>query len=128
MARILVVEDDRDLRELLADVLVVEGHEVFKAADGAHGLKVLLDKTPKLLLTDVVMPQMDGIELLRVVKELGSARSGLKIIAISGASDQSKFLEAAAAMGANKILSKPFTRTDILQAVEEVLASRAEST
>jgi CheY-like chemotaxis protein len=122
MARVLVVEDDRDLREFLADVLAVEGHEVFRAADGIQALRVLLDRAPNLLVTDIAMPEMDGLGLLRVIKEAQAARSGLKIIAISGAPDQSKLLEAAASLGADKILAKPFLRTDILSVVDAVLA------
>lgn len=121
MARVLIVEDDPNLRDLLAEVLQVEGHDVLKASDGEEGLRILLDKTPQLLLTDIVMPQMDGLGLLKILREFHGSRTGLRIIAISGAPDQSRVLEAASEMGATKVLAKPFSRVEFVDAVNAVL-------
>jgi DNA-binding response OmpR family regulator len=119
MAEILIVEDDRDMRTFLTDVLKENGHRVLKAANGMQALRVLLKRSPDLLLTDIVMPRIDGLGLLQVLNPNASS-PGLKIIAISGAANQSA-LEAAANMGAHKVLTKPFSGHEVLEAVRTVL-------
>ena len=69
MTRIPVVEDDRDIRELLMDTLSDMGHEVIDAEDGGAGLRRALKELPDIILLDVMMPVMDGFQLLEKLKE-----------------------------------------------------------
>ena len=118
MARVLVVEDDADLRDYLTEALTDAGYEVHSAPDGAQGLRAVQEAAPDLLVTDVMMPTKDGLELLL---ELSRLNSPPKTLVISGAPGQWRVLETASRLGANRTLAKPFTRGDLLRAIEAVL-------
>lgn len=116
--RILVVDDDRDLRLLSADVLVHSGYQVDTAADGADGWEALHTKSYDLLITDNSMPKLSGVEL---VKKLRSAHMALPVILASGAMpteelDRHPWLQLAAT------LVKPFSTGQLLETVNEVLS------
>src|ERR1041385_1718826 len=81
MARILVIDDDEDVRETVRRTLESRGHTVKLAGDGSLGLAALAEDAPDLVITDVFMPRQDGIETLR---ELRKAFPKLKVIAMSG--------------------------------------------
>src|SRR5258706_11694876 len=105
MASILIVEDDPDMRQLLSEVIVEAGHQVFVAANGEEGLRKLDENAPDLLITDIVMPEKDGLDVLL---ELRSKKLRPKIIAISGTPVQWRVLKTAETLGAHKTLAKPF--------------------
>jgi DNA-binding response OmpR family regulator len=116
--RILVVDDDIDLRVLSADVLAHSGYQVDTAEDGAAGWEALHAKSYDLLITDHSMPKLSGVEL---VKKLRSARMALPVILASGALpteelDRNPWLQPTAT------LLKPFTTAKLLGTVKEVLA------
>jgi len=69
-AKIMVVDDEVSIRESLHDWLKDSGHEVFTAANGGEALEILRDKKPEIVITDLVMPGMDGLELTKKIKEL----------------------------------------------------------
>ena len=108
MASILVVEDDAALRQLFERMLVRDGHEVTMAADGAKALKLIETALFDVVITDLIMPEMEGLSLLR---ELRAKKSPLKIIAMSGGGRGSAtdYLEMAKMLGAAATLPKPFT-------------------
>lgn len=116
MARILIVDDDLTHRALAFQVLVGAGHEVFVAADGKSALD-LFRKTPvDLVVTDMVMPRMDGLQLLKALKE---EDPDLPVIAVSGVSAEK--LNKSARFGAEAILVKPVDPGEFLRQVEMAL-------
>jgi len=123
MARILLIEDDDDLRTVIAQAISAAGHEVLQAADGRQGLDIFHAAKFDLVLTDLVMPGKEGVE---TIIELRRENPTLKIIAMSGGMPRSNFyLDLAAHLGAQRTLAKPFMPTELLKAIEELLASPA---
>ncbi|MBF0126189.1 MAG: response regulator [Magnetococcales bacterium] len=124
MARILVIDDDVSIRVLLREILEEEGHAVEEASDGRAGLRQFRKSTPDLVMTDILMPEKDGVELIMELKEL-SAR--VPILAMSGGGrglDAAFNLRMAQDFGANRLLVKPFTRNQALEMIQEALALR----
>ena len=124
MAHVLVMDDEEPLRGVLVRALERAGHEAFEAENGADGLKQVKNRPVDLVVTDLVMPEMDGLEFIR---ELGRLRPGTRVIAISGGGiwDKESLLTVAGMLGALKTLSKPFELSDFLKLVDEVLAPGA---
>jgi two-component system cell cycle response regulator CpdR len=119
MARILLAEDDDSMRQFLAKALVKAGHEVDSHARGDDALSAVRAEVYDLLLTDIVMPGIDGIELARRAADIDP---GLKIMFITGF--------AAVALSPNsqtpkdaKVLSKPFHLRDLVNEVERMMAA-----
>ena len=119
MASILIIEDDPDMRALLSELVSAAGHRVLVAANGNEGLRELEQGSPDLLITDIVMPEKNGLELLL---KLRSKNCLPKTIAISGTPLEWQILQTAEQLGARKTLAKPFTRTELVDLVEVVLA------
>ncbi len=112
---ILVVEDSDPFREVLAELLELDGHKVWACDSGDSALKCLTENPMDLVITDLQMPQMDGFELIR---KLQRSRPELGVIAISGLNDQ--LLQMATSLGAKAILAKPFTADELFLAVRTV--------
>ena len=117
--RILVVDDEPAVIGFLTHVLSSAGYEVLAAQDGNGALLVLKHQSVDLLVTDLVMPELDGLELIRRLRQRGQT---LPIIAISGAFE-GQFLASARVFGARATLLKPFSIAQLLEAVQEVLTS-----
>lgn len=120
MADIVVIDDEPRYRRLIAQVLTGAGHDVRQAEDGAEGLMMCRHRLPGLVITDLVMPGMEGIE---TILQLSRERPGVPVLAISGAEPASVYLRAATALGAAASLPKPFTVEQLLTAVEGLLAA-----
>ena len=120
MAFVLVIDDTRIVREAVRQMLESANHTVIEANDGQVGLRLFHEKHPDLVITDLVMPNMDGIEIIR---ELRRTKGKTKIIAMSATSIQSgaPYLTAAKKLGADAILAKPFAVPDLLTLVDELL-------
>jgi two-component system cell cycle response regulator CpdR len=119
MAHILLAEDDESLRKFLAAALVRAGHSVTDFGDGAEAYECIKTYNFDLLLTDIVMPGMDGIELAKRAAELNTS---LKIMFITG------FAAVALHPGSHapkqaKVLSKPFHLREIVAEVERMMAA-----
>ena len=119
MFRILLAEDDEDMRGFLLRALERAGHDVVACADGALAYDQLREAPFDLLLTDIVMPQMDGIELAR---RAGDLDPDLKVMFITG------FAAVALAPDSNapkdaKVLSKPFHLRELVAEVEKMMAA-----
>jgi DNA-binding response OmpR family regulator len=121
MARVLVLEDDGALGIVMRSALEAGGHEVMVAADGRIGLRVFGASKFDVVVTDMLMPDMDGIEIVRTLR---AYRSSVRIIAISGggALDHGDLLTTAMRLGADATLSKPFAPRALLDLVTAVLA------
>jgi len=126
MSRILLIEDDCLVRTTLSEFLAEFGHTIIVAGDGTEGLRLFRLVKPEVIITDLVMPGIEGIEVLMKLQEY---RSTAKIIVISGGvrGNNADFLEIAKSLGASKVLAKPFTYELLLTAVNELLPSSAAS-
>lgn len=120
MARILVIEDEAILRNLLKQVLTHMGHEVEEAGNGHEGIARFRDGDIDLVVTDLIMPEKEGLE---TIQELKKIRPGAKIIAMSGGGRGSglDYLVLARQLGADQVLAKPFSNQDLAMAVDGVL-------
>jgi DNA-binding NtrC family response regulator len=120
MSRVLVVDDEEPIRRALARALQQAGHESLEAENGLDALELMKKETVDLVVTDLVMPEVDGLEL---IKELAHARPGIKVIAISGGGvwDKQSLLTTAGMLGALVSLEKPFELKDFVAKVAEVL-------
>jgi CheY-like chemotaxis protein len=121
MSRILIIDDERPVRAVLRQMLEKEGYEVDEAMDGAVGIRLLQTCPADLVITDLFMPEKEGIETMMEVRRHFPE---VKIIAISGGGRMGKLdlLPMAKSFGAQRILAKPFERKELLQTVREVLA------
>jgi DNA-binding response OmpR family regulator len=123
MANILLIDDDAALRGLLAEALRRGGHAVLQAEDGRQGVE-LFDVAPvDLIVTDLIMPEREGIE---IIVQLHRDHPELPIIAISGGLANSPvYLQLAVKLGARRALAKPFSPSELLRAVDDVLRAAA---
>jgi len=119
MAKLLRAEDDEDMRRFLVKALQKAGHEVVSFCDGAAAFERLKSEAFELLLTDIVMPEMDGIELARRAAELNPQ---LRIMFITGFAAVALNPDNKAPKEA-KILSKPFHLRQLVEEVERVMAA-----
>lgn len=118
MSRILVIDDDPDIRAVLGWSLKSAGYEVALAADGREGLKAYRTQPADLVITDLYMPNQDGLE---TIHELDQRYPRPVIIAMSGRAIAGTMLAIARNLGAIQILQKPFSIDDVLQAVTKAL-------
>ncbi len=131
MLRVLIIDDEEDIRDVLYDVLNRAGFEIDVASTGEEGLDKLRSKPPDVIVTDIIMPGKDGIATIREIrKELPNA----KIIAISGGGNlgpdayepnsikTTAYLAAAGEAGADVILPKPFDREALMEAIRTLTA------
>jgi len=115
---VLVVDDETGIRQLFEQLLTGEGYEVLSATNGAEALEIVRTRHLDLVITDLVMPESEGIETIRAIR---SEQPQLKIIAASGAFE-GQFLQAAALLGACATLLKPIGRDQLLSTVRRVLS------
>ena len=121
MAHILVCEDDAVYRELTGGILSARGHQVTFAEDGNQAIEKLRDGKFDVVVTDLVMPGSDGLEIIRSIRE---AQGTVPILAMSGGLGSLKdpLLMAASVMGANRVIEKPFRGRDFGIEVDALLA------
>lgn len=115
--RILLIDDDILLRQTIRKMLESAGHEVIEAENGRIGLETFRKQAIDAVVTDIIMPQKEGIETIRDIR---SVSPSVRIVAISGGGRTHKmdFLNIAAKLGASATLSKPFRKEALLACVE----------
>jgi DNA-binding response OmpR family regulator len=120
MAVVLLVEDDNDLRQMLASAIGKKKHTVIEASNGRDALNKFKYSLVDLVVTDLLMPEQDGIGL---IMELKKAKESLRIIAISGGgkAGPSNYLDIARTLGADAVFSKPFSLQDIMREIDKLL-------
>ena len=118
MTTILLIDDQKSIRMLFKAALEHAGHRVLTAEHGKHGLGLLEHEHVDVILVDLFMPEMDGFELIPVLRK---TRPACKIIAISGQSDPHGYLDAATCLGAHATLRKPLNLQELLDAVASQL-------
>ncbi|MDQ0896718.1 MULTISPECIES: response regulator transcription factor [unclassified Paenibacillus] len=119
---IMVIDDDEKITSMLRRGLAFEGYSVVTATNGADGLKQMLTAEPHLLILDVMMPHIDGWEVVRRVRESGSEVPILMLTAKDEISDRVKGLD----LGADDYLVKPFALEELLARVRVLLRRRTE--
>lgn len=120
MARILVIDDDKIMNSVIVEMVKSDGHSAKNAFDGQRALK-LLDAQPfDLIVTDIIMPKIEGLELIEVIRAINRT---IPIIAISGGgrTGPQEYLDSAKALGADYTFQKPFRKEPFLEAVRECL-------
>ena len=120
MPNILIIDDNEDLRDTLVVLLQDEGYSTTVAPDGADGVRAFTEARPDLVITDVVMPDTDGIETIRTIRSLDP---NARIIAMSGGSliSNDYYLRMAKSLGAMAILSKPFEVEELVKLIRNCL-------
>lgn len=123
MTTILVVDDHKELRAVMGRALTEAGYEVVEAGDGDAALAAFRARPPGLVITDIVMPEKTGIEIIATMKR---ERPEVKVLAISGGGriHVMDFLSIARKAGADATLEKPFRKNDLLARVAELLGSK----
>lgn len=118
MMTILLIEDEESVRMLFQMALAQAGYRVLTAESGSHGLRILQHQEVDLALVDIFMPEMDGLELIPLLR---TTRPSSKIIAMSGGSWEWDYLDTAKQLGADDTLKKPFSLQALLDAVSSQL-------
>ena len=121
MALVLIVDDDPQMLRLLTDVAELDNHDVLLAQDGALAMDYFDHQLPDLMITDILMPNKEGLELISEVRE---KHPNIKIIAYSGggSSDPESYLEFATGMGADRVFSKPMPLAELRKEIQVLLA------
>jgi two-component system, response regulator, stage 0 sporulation protein F len=118
MATILIVDDDAPIRTLLRRILEEDGHQIREAPNGHMGLLLYREAPADLVITDILMPERDGMDVtLALTQEFLDAR----VIAITGGIGDHNFLNVAKLFGARHVIQKPFTAEDIRRVVRFTL-------
>lgn len=116
--RVLVIDDEAGLRMTIRKMLESAGHEVVEAENGRLGLEAYKKQPPDVVVTDIIMPQKEGIETIRDIRAIAP---NVRIVAISGGgrNQNMDFLRIAEKLGANATLPKPFRRDELIACVED---------
>lgn len=120
MARILLIDDNDSLRTTVRLFLTSSGHTVIEAHDGQEGLELFPDTAADLVITDMMMPKKNGLEVMRALRE---KQPPVKIIAISGGGlpGAEHPLDTARQLGAVRVFAKPFSCAELMAAINELL-------
>jgi DNA-binding response OmpR family regulator len=121
MKKILVIDDDESLLKMMGELLTRSGYEVIQAVDGNQGLRQFYATHPDLVITDIIMPDKEGLE---VIMELHKQTPRPKIIAISGGGKlkPESYLPLAERLGADHILEKPFLPKELITLIKDLLS------
>lgn len=124
MTRILVTDDDRAIVSYLESALTVLGYEVVPCRDGKRALAAIQAGHVDLVISDIVMPEMDGLQLLRILR---GTDIPVLVMSTDDVSDRTSYLAAALTLGAAAVLQKPFTIDVLAQKIEQILNRPATS-
>ncbi len=126
-ARVLIIDHDVERLEAVKQLLSARGYDVTTAHSGSLGLDAFRASEPDIVLTEILMPEMDGLEVLLEIKR---ANSHAKVIAMTdgaGKLSGAYILDVAGRLGADSVLSKPFAGDQLLEAIETVLSDQARA-
>lgn len=121
---ILIIDDNDQIRVFLREVLEQAGYTVLEASDGREGLRQFRQTPTALVITDVLMPDGDGLEVTMALRRESPT---VKIIVLTGVAEEGGFLKVATLLGAHRAMRKPVAITDLLRAVEQALQGGADS-
>jgi len=125
--KILVIDDEAAVRYAITRILETEGYEVTTAPDGLRGMAQFRLWHPDLVITDLIMPEQEGMQ---TIKQMREADTGVKILAISGGGRlvNVDFLQVARRLGADEVLAKPFDARELLSIVRQLLPPPGKTT
>ena len=117
--KVLIVDDNESLLDMLSLYLTNNGYEVLKSVDGKDALNQFSTHIPEVVITDIIMPEIDGIELLVSLRKINP---DVKVIAMSGGNrgHAGAYLQMAEKLGANVVLNKPFELVDLLKELKKL--------
>jgi DNA-binding response OmpR family regulator len=117
--KVLVIDDDDLVRYTLSRILQSNGYDVVTASDGQRGMVLFRDEYPDVVITDIIMPEQEGID---TIIQLRRERPGIKIIAISGGGRRRNvdYLQMAHSLGADEVIRKPFEAHELLARLTEL--------
>jgi CheY-like chemotaxis protein len=126
MSLILVIDDDEAMRRLIVRTLSAGKHRLVEASNGQDGMKMVGELKPDAVITDILMPQQEGIQTIREIREIAPET---KIIAMSGggSSHNLMFLDVARAFGADAVLAKPFKPGELKDTLANVLSAHGRA-
>ena len=124
MARILVAEDDADIRHLLTQLLIDDGHEVAAVANGELAIDKIFEGLPDLLILDLMMPRRDGFQVLEELRNTG-VDSSIKVMVLSARTTEHDHARSLG-LGAYRHMTKPFDPDELLACVAELLSLSSE--
>jgi len=124
MAKVLIIDDDAAMRRMMSRVLTDARHQVIEASDGRDGIRKFRAEAPEIIVTDIVMPEQEGIQTIREIRAAGST---VGIIAISGGGggDGALYLTIAEELGADAVLQKPFRLAELVAVIDRMLSRDA---
>ena len=126
MQKILIIDDESHILLMLKKMLERAGYEIDLAANGVEGIKLFKESRADLVITDIIMPEKEGLETIREMRRI---KSDLKIIAMSGGGKVSadNYLEIAKIFGAARVIAKPFTKLEMVTAVQELMGGEGSA-
>ena len=116
MSKILVIEDNFEVRENLCEILELTGYEVYSAPNGKIGVQMAISKEPDLIICDVMMPELDGFGVLKILNR-NTHTNDIPFIFLTAKAEKSDFRKGMG-LGADDYITKPFDDTELLEAVE----------
>jgi len=116
MKKVLVIEDNSNLRENTCEILELAGYEVYCAVNGIEGIGLAKEKKPHIVLCDIMMPEADGFVVLKELRA-NAETSDIPVIFLTASAEKSN-VTAALEMGANGYIRKPFNADELLQTIE----------
>lgn len=121
MSKILIIDDEAPVRKMLSKLLMRNGYDVLEAENGKKGIELYKEYDPALIITDLIMPEKEGLESIRELKKFDP---DVQIIAISGGGIQTPrmYLDLASKFGAVRAFAKPIEDGILLSAIEEILS------
>jgi CheY-like chemotaxis protein len=122
MRKLLIADDEIGIRSLVRMTLESDSYEILEAPDGDEALVMALEHLPELILLDVSMPGLSGLEVCRALKENAST-AGITVVLLTAMAQESDLAQGAAA-GADEYFTKPFSPVALLQKVDEIFAGR----
>jgi CheY-like chemotaxis protein len=127
MTKILVIDDDPAVRSVIRQALEDESFGVVEAEDGREGIAQFRAHKPDIVITDIIMPEVEGIETIMTIRQMAP---NVRLIAISGGGRirYADFLDAALHLGADRVLPKPFEDEVLVELIKELAAGLSRST
>lgn len=119
MAKILIAEDERDIRELITFTLSFAGHEIIQASNGAEAVELVQKVIPDLIMMDVRMPRMTGYEACRAIKQIEGVKD-IPVVFLSAKGQDDEVADALEA-GAMDYITKPFSPTELTEKIASLL-------